>query len=246
MSTWIKGVPPKMAHDIFGVYHGQWMPEMDRCWIRKEDGVCVCSRLLRTAIGKVEHVTITRSPDNHFSGKAGDFAWAEKQQIKNELFGTKRAAVEVFPSADRLIDVMDVYHLWVFEKGYQLPFGIHPKEYQKAINRGYGMSPEELRTLQEFYTLKSAAGTMHGTSDATQEEGDPGIKQTTKNEQDPVEQREEYIKKSHLLDRFKARLNASNEGSMAEAYYAACLDILDTEKGIYLTTKEQEVMNEAV
>lgn len=153
MGTWIKGVPPKMAHDMLGVYQGNWLPEMDRCWIRKEDGTCVCSRLLRTSIGKVEHVTITRktTDENLASGKKGDFTWAEKQEIKNELFGTKRAAVEVYPAADRLVDVMDVYHLWVFEKGYQLPFGIHPKEYQKAVNRGYGMNEEEMRILREYY-----------------------------------------------------------------------------------------------
>ena len=38
MGTWIKNIPPKMLHDKFGVYKGQWMPEMDRAWIRKEDG----------------------------------------------------------------------------------------------------------------------------------------------------------------------------------------------------------------
>lgn len=153
MGTWIKGVPPKMAHDVLGVYHGNWLPEMDRCWIRKEDGTCVCSRLLRTPIGKVEHVTITRkaTSENLVTGKKGDFTWAEKQEIKNELFGTKRAAVEVYPSEDRLVDVMDVYHLWVFEKGFRLPFGIHPKEYQKAVNRGYSMNEEEMRILKEYY-----------------------------------------------------------------------------------------------
>lgn len=49
-----------------------------------------------------------------------------------------------------------------------------------------------------------------------------------------MEPREEYISKSRVMDKFRARLNASNKGSLAEAYYTACLDILDTEKGIYL------------
>ena len=156
MSTWIKAVSPKQMHDTFGVYKGQWMPEMDRCWIRKEDGVTVCSRLINTKIGKVEHVTITRktTDDNLLSGVKGGFTWAEKQQIKDELFGKKRAAVEVFPTEDRLVDVMDVYHLWVFEKGYQLPFGIHPKEYQKAINRGYSMNEAELKELKAYFAEK--------------------------------------------------------------------------------------------
>ena len=157
MGTWIKSVPPKMMHDKLDIYHGQWQPEMDRCWIREEDGVCVCSRLLRTKIGNVEHVTISRHKDPMQVLKndgSGDFTWAEKQQIKDELFGEKRCAVEVFPSADRLVDVSDVYHLWVFDKNYHLPFGIHPKEYQKAVNRGYSMNVDELKTLQDYYNKR--------------------------------------------------------------------------------------------
>ena len=153
MSKWIKAVPPKMVHDEFGVYHGQWLPEMDRCWIRTEDGVCVSSRLIRTSVGNVEHVTITRkSPDvvKLNNGSQG-FSWAEKQQIKNELFGENRVAVEVFPTGDRLVDTADVYHLWVFDKKFKMPFGIHPKEYQKAVNRGYSMSKEELEILKKYY-----------------------------------------------------------------------------------------------
>lgn len=157
--TWIKSVPPKMLHDNFGVYMGQWMPEMDRCWIRKEDGTCVCSRLLRTPMGNVEHVTISRKdPSGRIitNDGSGELTWAEKQQIKNELFGENRVAVEVYPPADRLIDVADVYHLWVFNKKYRLPFGIHPKEYKPAINRGYSMTQGELKELQEYYKERGA------------------------------------------------------------------------------------------
>ena len=153
MGTWIKAIPPKMVQDNFGIYHGAWLPEMDRCWIRKEDGVCVSSRLLRTEWGNVEHVTITRNSGGFTllnDGSRG-FSWAEKQEIKDELFGTKRTAIEVYPSEDRLVDAADVYHLWVFDKNFRLPFGIHPKEYQKAVNRGYSMSKKELEDLQNYY-----------------------------------------------------------------------------------------------
>ena len=157
--TWIKSVPPKMLHDQFDLYQGAWLPEMDRCWIRKEDGCCVSSRLLRTKWGKVEHVTITRrSPGipavTYTNDGSGDLTWAEKQQIKDELFGKNRVAVEVFPTEDRLVNAADVYHLWVFEKNFRLPFGIHPKEYQKAINRGYSMTQGELEELREWYQEK--------------------------------------------------------------------------------------------
>ena len=132
------------------------MPEMDRCWIRKEDGVCVSSRLIRTSMGNIEHVTITRKADGFKVSNDGSkgFSWAEKQQIKDELFGANRVAVEVYPTEDRLVDTADVYHLWVFDKKYRLPFGIHPKEYQKAINRGYSVTDGELKQLQEYYQIE--------------------------------------------------------------------------------------------
>ena len=35
------------------------------------------------------------------------------------------------------MDVCDCYHLWVFEKGFQLPFGIHPRDAKTVpVNRG--------------------------------------------------------------------------------------------------------------
>ena len=85
-------------------------------------------------------------------------AWDEKQQIKDELFGRNRCAVEVYPTEDRLVDVADVYHLWVFDKKYRLPFGIHPKEYQRAINRGYSMNLDEMKTLQEYFGVEEGNG----------------------------------------------------------------------------------------
>lgn len=153
--TWIKAVTPATLHKQFGLYQGQWMPEMDRCWIRTEDSVCVSSRLIRTEWGKVEHVTITKDV------RGGDLLWSDKQQIKDELFGKNRIAIEVYPTDDMLVDIADVYHLWVFDKHFKLPFGIHPKQYQQAINRGsLPLSKEELETLQDFY--KDHGGDVNG------------------------------------------------------------------------------------
>lgn len=145
---WIKGISPKMLNDSFDVYHGQWMPEMDRCWIREEDGTQVCSRLLNTRWGKVEHVTITRKGIS--ADGSGGFSWSEKQQIKDELFGENRDAIEVYPKQKYLVDVCDVYHLWVFDKKIDLPFGIHPKQFQHAVNRGSeSLSLDEINRLRE-------------------------------------------------------------------------------------------------
>ena len=156
--TWIKAVAPKMLHDKFGVYLGQWMPEMDRCWMDFDRGYQVCSRMINTKqFGTVEHVTITRLHENpnEFSISSGGSAaigWSEKMMIKDELFGEDRFAIEVYPKKENLIDVSDVYHLWVFNKKYDMPFGIHPRECSKAINRGaLPLSREELDLLQSKY-----------------------------------------------------------------------------------------------
>lgn len=150
---WIKAISPKLANETLNVYEGsQWMKEMDRCWIREEDGTMVSSRLINTRWGKVEHVTITKGLS--FDGSNG-FSWSEKQQIKNELFGENRDAVEVYPKQDKLIDVCDVYHLWVFDKKTDLPFGIHPKQFTHAINRGAEpVTPDDISKLKSYYAKR--------------------------------------------------------------------------------------------
>ena len=153
---WIKAIPPQMMHDKLGLYQGQWFPEMDRCWVSDDGKYSVCSRLLNTEWGKVEHVTIQLDKDELTTEGEGDIPWKEKQAIKDELFGVKRMAIEVFPTADRMIDQCDVYHLWVFEKGFRLPFGIHPKEANltHTVHRGYSFTQEDATALQEVFDKK--------------------------------------------------------------------------------------------
>ena len=145
---------PRQLNSIIPVYQGNWMPQMDRCWV-SDDGYSVMSRLIRTKWGKVEHVAISRTDTNLNGDGSGDIPWKIKQEIKDELFGTNRAAIEVFPEEKMLVDVCDVYHLWVFEKGFELPFGIHPKEASKMeyVNRGFSFSEAELREYKQFKNI---------------------------------------------------------------------------------------------
>ena len=100
---WTETITPKQAAEELGVpYHG-WMREMDRAWISEDQKYSVMSRLLRTEWGKVEHVTITAAEGVGRSDGSGDIPWAVKMEIKNDLFGEKRVAVEVFPTQDRLV-----------------------------------------------------------------------------------------------------------------------------------------------
>lgn len=147
--VWKPVISPKYLHDQFGIYNGIWMPQMDRCWM-SDDGFQVTSRLLITQWGKVEHAAITyhkKGESLTFNGES-DIPWAVKQEIKNELFGEKRLAIEVFPPEDHKIDAMDVYHLWVFPKNFVMPFGLHPKKDKqcKVVNRGY---PNDISGLLE-------------------------------------------------------------------------------------------------
>ena len=141
---WKETLAPAYLHSIFGIYQGIWMPQMDRCWI-SNDGLQVTSRLLMTKWGKVEHAAITIPGTLTWTGE-NEISWSLKMAIKNELFGENRLAIEVFPKSKNLVDIMDVYHLWVFPKEFNLPFGIHPThdEQGKWIKRGCPKNPSSL------------------------------------------------------------------------------------------------------
>ena len=157
---WVKGIPPKFMYEKFGMFqHDSWNKEQDRCWMDYERGYSVCSRMIYTKQwGNVEHVTICRiHEDDDLTPKMGGEAaigWSEKMMIKNELFGEDRFAIEVYPKQRNLVDVTDTYHLWVFNKKYDMPFGIHPREYQKAINRGATFYPEDYDEIIKHMNVK--------------------------------------------------------------------------------------------
>lgn len=141
MREWHKVIPPKKAKEIIP-YQGVWMPQMDRYW-ESDDGYDVMSRRIRTEWGVVEHVTISRM--GKFGG-GGDIPWAVKQEIKNELFGIRATAIEVFPAVKNLVDVCDVYHLWVLPKDFKLPFGIHPYRDPQGdpVERGFDYNMDDV------------------------------------------------------------------------------------------------------
>lgn len=152
--NWVKAIPPRYMRDHLGMFTGGenrlgWHGEMDRCWIENDENLCVCSRIIRTQFGNVEHVTISKGTGTNDG--TGEVSWAMKQQIKDELFGENRFAIEVFPKQKDLVDVCDVYHLWVFDKKVDMPFGIGKGEYQKAVNRGYNVSEADIEKLTEDY-----------------------------------------------------------------------------------------------
>lgn len=152
---WIKGLPPKIANELIpDFYKGSWNPHMDRYW-ESTDGYSVSSRQIKTDWGVVEHVTI------HRMAHGGDIPWSVKQEIKDELFGFNRTAIEVYPTKKNLVDVCDVYHLWVLPKDFTLPFGIHPTRdpQGKPVERGYDFDTEK---LTEWTNSPERAALMEG------------------------------------------------------------------------------------
>ena len=51
--------------------------------------------------------------------------WKAFQRIKNELFGEERTALEVYPRQSNLVDVVNIYWLWVFPDGFDCPIEVH-------------------------------------------------------------------------------------------------------------------------
>ena len=50
--------------------------------------------------------------------------WRHLQQIKADIFGPDAEAVELYPSARRVVDTANSYHLWVLTPpGVMFPFG---------------------------------------------------------------------------------------------------------------------------
>lgn len=63
------------------------------------------------------HINIRRRDGSMFKD------WQHFQQIKNEIAGPEREAVEIYPAESRLTDTSNKWHLWVMPENMPLPFG---------------------------------------------------------------------------------------------------------------------------
>jgi hypothetical protein len=92
-----------------------WISEVTRL---AENGIfsVLVREVHAPGIGRVTHVAVAS-----VCGYT-NVTWAERQRIKNELFGRERTAVEVMPPESELIDEANMYHMWVMPAGYRLPF----------------------------------------------------------------------------------------------------------------------------
>lgn len=73
----------------------------------------------QTEWGPVEQLLVRRHDEKPVR------SWADMQRIKDELVGSDRLAIEVFPPQQKLVDQANCYHLWVLPQGFEFPFGLH-------------------------------------------------------------------------------------------------------------------------
>lgn len=50
-------------------------------------------------------------------------SWRDFQEMKNQLCGPNREAVQLYPAEDRLADTANQYHVWVLPEGIMFPMG---------------------------------------------------------------------------------------------------------------------------
>ncbi|MFF5993685.1 hypothetical protein AAGS61_02870 [Lysinibacillus sp. KU-BSD001] len=98
-------------------YGRGWVNEMNVAFKDIGNNYVVMIREVQTDWGIVRHAFI-RNADNT------DIPWAEKQRIKNEVFGKESTAIEVFPKEADLVDAANAYHLWILPPDMKLPFGL--------------------------------------------------------------------------------------------------------------------------
>ena len=74
--------------------------------------------------------------------------WRHFQEIKNELVSPDCEAIEIYPNEDRLVDTANQYHLFVFPKNYNLPFGWNTRSVVKEEAVG-GYNKRGQRAIKE-------------------------------------------------------------------------------------------------
>ena len=71
--------------------------------------------------------------------------WRHFQQIKNEIAGPEREAVEIYPAESRLVDTSNKWHLWVLPVGVKFDFGFPQRDVSyKEIHDAPGLKQRPL------------------------------------------------------------------------------------------------------
>lgn len=100
-----------------------WFSELDEVYVSNDKQYTVMCRTFSSMMGRVTHMCMRNRGTKETKWEGTDIPWAEKQRIKNEIFGEEMVAVEVFPKMSELVDGANMYHLWVLHD-FKLPFDL--------------------------------------------------------------------------------------------------------------------------
>lgn len=100
-----------------------WFGELNHVYVSNDKKYCVMTRDLDTSIGLVTHACLRNQGSIETNWNGTDISWAEKQRIKNEIFGEEALAIELFPKNSALVDQANMYHLWVLHD-FSFPFSL--------------------------------------------------------------------------------------------------------------------------
>lgn len=78
---------------------------------------------------KMLHINIRRRDGAMFKD------WRHFQQIKNEVAGEEREALEIYPRESRKVDTSNKWHLWVLPEGATFGMGWFERDVQYDENR---------------------------------------------------------------------------------------------------------------
>jgi hypothetical protein len=89
--------------------------------------------------GDFLHINIRRLDGSMFKD------WRHFQQIKNEVAGPEREALEIYPAESRKVDTSNKWHLWVLPEGAQVNLGWGTRDIQyKEIRNVPGLRQRPL------------------------------------------------------------------------------------------------------
>ena len=57
------------------------------------------------------------------NGMSVERDWRDYQAIKNDLVSPDRQAIEIYPKESKLVDTVNVFHLWVLPEDIEIPVG---------------------------------------------------------------------------------------------------------------------------
>jgi len=96
----ITGIEVEALGDVYVDTHGKYR--------------VIVSKDYRDLYGAL-HASI-RCNDNH------KLSWKEKFDIKNALFGEEREAIEFYPKCSELVNLANVYHIYIIPDGKEIAF----------------------------------------------------------------------------------------------------------------------------